>query len=48
MKEKIWNYGVPFLISAAGCFVALLLYDMTRKKKAKKLGESEASAQAEK
>jgi hypothetical protein len=48
MKEKIWSFGVPFVMTVAGCFVALWLYDKTKSKKAKIIGESESSVKAEK
>jgi hypothetical protein len=48
MKEKIWSFGVPFMMSVAGCFVALVIYDSMKTKKAKKPGESKSSAEAEK
>lgn len=46
MKEKFWSFGVPFIMTVAGCFVALMVYDKIKTKKAKKPGESEDSVKA--
>jgi len=43
MKEKFWSFGVPFAMTVAGCFVALWLFDKTKKKEAIKPSETETS-----
>jgi hypothetical protein len=43
MKEKFWSFGVPFIMTVAGCFVALLIFDKVKQKEAKKPSETETS-----